>query len=110
MTRSSKIMTVLAAFALAIVMFIAFPKTAFADGLEKKVVDKLYENVNVGKFPDGAPFFVDATPTQKSDGSYGAWFTSWSGNYIGYLNWDSSKNFTGITSGKVIEKVCFPAI
>ncbi len=108
MTRSSKIMTVLGALALAIVIFIAFPKTAFADGLDKKVIDKLYDNVNVGKFPDGSPFFVDASPRQNDDGSYGAWFTSWSGNYIGYLNWDSAKNFTGITSGKVIEKGVLP--
>lgn len=108
MTKLSKMLVVPVAALLAIVIFFALPKTAYADGLDQKVIDELYANVNVGQFPDGAPFFVTANPVQRTDGSYGAWFTSWSGNYIGYLNWDSAKNFTGITSGRVIQKDVLP--
>ena len=108
MTKLSKMLAVPVAALLAIVIFFALPKTAYADGLEQKVIDELYANVNVGQFPDGAPFFVTANPVQRTDGTYGAWFTSWSGNYIGYLNWDSAKNFTGITSGRVIQKDVLP--
>ena len=108
MTKLTKMLTVTAAALLAVIIFIALPRTAYADELDQKVIDELYANVNVGKFPDGSPFFVSADPVKKSDGSYGAWFTSWSGNYVGYITWDSAKNFTGITGGKVIQKDVLP--